>query len=530
MKTTKHLMIALHYVVLCFILVALPLHGQTSQVIYDNPEHTSGSLTLSASDCASGWWYYDWQITVPVNTPIRVTTQLYYETYLDAYTYTFSNYQTVFYGESPSTSSTTIITTTGSIYVYCEDWYGITPNSDVFIITFEVDSTIYSPAENLHVPGKLSVMTGLDVFGNTNIQGNTGISNKLAVGTNSYSDSKVYVYNSNKDNRAIYLYSNKSSTSSLYGLYSSATNNTGNVYGIYSTVSGVSGKKWSGYFNGGDVEINNANLRVSNDIILGTGNKQFIFHTQSSLPNNPPQLFIAPKISNTNDWDWSRQIILNHEGSLFITGGKLGVGTTQVPLDYKLAVAGKAITEGVVASKHDIDIGGTVSILNPAKTEPGQASTWSIFNMGGSYGNSLQFWAYDHIECGTEGALCTPRLVLMDSGNIGIGVSNPQHKLDVKGTIRATEVLIQSVDLFADFVFDNGYHLRPLTEVNSFIKNNKHLPDIPSAAEVKENGISLVEMQVKLLQKIEELTLYMIQQEDKIEELNAKIEQLEKGK
>ncbi|MCK9312319.1 MAG: hypothetical protein M0P26_08590, partial [Bacteroidales bacterium] len=98
-------------------------------------------------------------------------------------------------------------------------------------------------------------------------------------------------------------------------------------------------------------------------------------------------------------------------------------------------------------------------------------------------------------------------------GNVGIGYNDPQNKLDVNGTIRATEVKVVSVGQFADFVFDRDYRLPKLTEVHNYIQENGHLPDIPSATEVKENGMSLVDMQVKLLQKIEELTLYMIDQQ-----------------
>lgn len=95
-------------------------------------------------------------------------------------------------------------------------------------------------------------------------------------------------------------------------------------------------------------------------------------------------------------------------------------------------------------------------------------------------------------------------------GKIGIGTPKPQYELDVKGTIRSTAVKIESVENFADFVFDKDYNLRSLNEVDQFIQKNGHLPEIPSATEVKENGIDLVEMQVKLLQKVEELTLYVI--------------------
>jgi len=108
-------------------------------------------------------------------------------------------------------------------------------------------------------------------------------------------------------------------------------------------------------------------------------------------------------------------------------------------------------------------------------------------------------------------------------GNVGIGYNDPQNKLDVKGTIRATEVKVVSVGQFADFVFDKDYRLPKLAEVHNYIQENGHLPDIPSATEVKENGMSLVDMQVKLLQKIEELTLYMIDQQKEIEALKRQL-------
>jgi DNA repair ATPase RecN len=80
-------------------------------------------------------------------------------------------------------------------------------------------------------------------------------------------------------------------------------------------------------------------------------------------------------------------------------------------------------------------------------------------------------------------------------------------------------------------VFEKGYKLTSLEQVSSYVQKNKHLPDIPSAKEIEKNGVSLSEMQNKLLQKIEELTLYAIEQNKKIEHLeqqNAKLEQLEK--
>ena len=109
---------------------------------------------------------------------------------------------------------------------------------------------------------------------------------------------------------------------------------------------------------------------------------------------------------------------------------------------------------------------------------------------------------------------------------VGIGTISPQYKLDVVGTIRAQELIIETTG--ADFVFADDYRLRPLSEVEAFITENKHLPEIQSAQEMQENGVSVSELQTKLLQKIEELTLYLIQQEETIQELRQEVEQLKK--
>ena len=122
-------------------------------------------------------------------------------------------------------------------------------------------------------------------------------------------------------------------------------------------------------------------------------------------------------------------------------------------------------------------------------------------------------------------------------GDVGIGVSDPQYRLDVAGTvhsysiitdgtIRASEIIVTTTG--ADFVFAEDYQLRSLSEVKAFIEENKHLPEIKSAQEMQEEGVSISELQTQLLQKIEELTLYLIQQEQTIQELRQEVEQLKK--
>lgn len=99
----------------------------------------------------------------------------------------------------------------------------------------------------------------------------------------------------------------------------------------------------------------------------------------------------------------------------------------------------------------------------------------------------------------------------------------------VKGKVQAEEVNI-SLDGWADYVFKEGYKLRSLSELKSFIEENGHLPGIPKASVVEKNGLNLGEINAKLLEKIEELTLYVIYQEEQIQELLKLQSEVEKLK
>ncbi|MCZ8217573.1 MAG: hypothetical protein O9262_15115 [Cyclobacteriaceae bacterium] len=123
--------------------------------------------------------------------------------------------------------------------------------------------------------------------------------------------------------------------------------------------------------------------------------------------------------------------------------------------------------------------------------------------------------------------------LILDAARVGIGTNDPKNKLSVNGTVWATEVKVSLTD-GVDWVFEDDYDLRTLEEVEEFIKQNKHLPEIPSAEEFRKNDLNVAEMDNKLLQKIEELTLYMIdmnkrmgQLENENKELKAKVRHLE---
>ena len=129
---------------------------------------------------------------------------------------------------------------------------------------------------------------------------------------------------------------------------------------------------------------------------------------------------------------------------------------------------------------------------------------------------------YKGVAIGYEASIAVPvGTHLMVNGNVGIGTTSPDEKLTVDGKIHAREIIVDT-DI-ADFVFEDDYQLASLSEVEEFIEKEGHLPEIPCTAEVEENGVSLGEMNTKLLQKIEELTLYIIEQDKRIAELEKKV-------
>ncbi|MGS2765194.1 hypothetical protein [Sinomicrobium sp. M5D2P9] len=127
-------------------------------------------------------------------------------------------------------------------------------------------------------------------------------------------------------------------------------------------------------------------------------------------------------------------------------------------------------------------------------------------------------------------------MVIKAPGRVGIGTLNPDAELTVKGKIHTQEVKVDLAGAVApDYVFKEDYHLRSLEEVQAHIKEKGHLPGIPSAEEMEEEGVNLKEMNLKLLEKVEELTLYTLQQQTdlsrkdkRINDLESRLETLEK--
>ncbi|WP_374174324.1 hypothetical protein [Flavobacterium tructae] len=121
------------------------------------------------------------------------------------------------------------------------------------------------------------------------------------------------------------------------------------------------------------------------------------------------------------------------------------------------------------------------------------------------------------------------KMSILTNGNVGVGTLAPDSKLTVAGSIHAQEVKVTTrAGEVPDYVFANDYKLKSLEEVEDYIKQNSHLPEIPSAKEIEKNGLMLAEMNLSLLKKMEEMTLYMIEQNKRIKDLEKQIEEIKR--
>ncbi|WP_285060240.1 hypothetical protein [Pedobacter ginsengisoli] len=148
-------------------------------------------------------------------------------------------------------------------------------------------------------------------------------------------------------------------------------------------------------------------------------------------------------------------------------------------------------------------------------------STQSTGTYAGYVGLSEIFFVHNEAAKAYDGLM----VQYGSNGNVGIGTNSATEKLSVKGKIRAQEIKVEMAN-WADFVFAKDYILPTLQETEKHIKEKGHLPGIPSATEVENNGIELGDMNKKLLQKIEELTLYLIRLNKVVNEQSKEIQEL----
>ncbi|AXP80817.1 hypothetical protein CJ739_1731 [Mariniflexile rhizosphaerae] len=198
--------------------------------------------------------------------------------------------------------------------------------------------------------------------------------------------------------------------------------------------------------------------------------------------------------------------------------GNVGIGTTSPT--SKLEVSANSSTDAIALRLTNTGWSCNMSTSIEFKTGNQKSvptsKISSIMNGCGNAGDRLGFFVQDTSTNNPNNNPLVEKLSLLPNGNLGVGTTSPDAKLAVNGNIHTKEVKVDLIG-WSDFVFESNYNLPTLYEVETHIKEKGHLKDIPSAEEVVENGILLGHMNAKLLQKIEELTLYTIQQEKELQ-------------
>ncbi len=233
-------------------------------------------------------------------------------------------------------------------------------------------------------------------------------------------------------------------------------------------------------------EAGGQNLRVGNDAYLTDVDKS---HTLGIFSQSRPE----------------RGSVMLGNGGPVLSGadGKLGIGTPEPVASLELSSnLGNGNHTGLCLSDADLH-------------------RWFIgMKGGGSSEHDLLIGNFSKLNSGYD-----EFLVLKPAGQLGIGTKETYgYRLAVNGAIITEEVTVKVSENWPDYVFEPGYVPLPISELNAFIEKNRHLPGIPSKASLDDQGLRLGEMECLLLKKIEELTLYIIRQEDRIEELETRVD------
>ncbi|MDX2188025.1 MAG: tail fiber protein [Opitutaceae bacterium] len=174
------------------------------------------------------------------------------------------------------------------------------------------------------------------------------------------------------------------------------------------------------------------------------------------------------------------------------------------------------------AQGYNVGVSFYPTFLNSSDNGPRRAADIMAGFAGGAWGTQYLSLRVGNLQ--NENGDATPEVMrLTGAGNVGIGTSTPSHKLAVNGTIRARELIVDNTS-WPDYVFTR--ELQPLPVLEEKIKNEGKLPGIPSAASVLKEGVDVGQMQAKLLEKIEEITLYVIEQDKQIRQLQVENQKL----
>ena len=275
------------------------------------------------------------------------------------------------------------------------------------------------------------------------------------------------------------------------------------------------------------------------DLVVGESSlNSWILHAPG---NGRTELMIAEGENGTN-WNWLKPFVIKDGGSVGFPLGEALFATGNNGSNY-----GSILETGFDGGQDYLDLfvpGNNANTLIPKVRLKSDGSVGirygaALYTMESTYGTILKTgWdgGQDYVDfyvSGNNGNNATPKMRLKSDGRVGIGIepnySSP-YLLYVAEGIRTEKVKVDLSSNWADYVFAPDYDLMPLSEVATFIQANQHLPEVPSEAELAENGMDLAEMHKIQMQKIEELMLYTLEQQKEIEALKAEVEALKAEK
>lgn len=298
-------------------------------------------------------------------------------------------------------------------------------------------------------------------------------------------------------------------------------------------------------YRDGNVSIGSANSASKLDVrTAGTaGSDQYALYIQnpSSAAYAAVEMNLGSGSSSNSTIHAQRNNLTNGSSLMFMTSdasgtsqprmtlndfGKVGIGTLEPWANLDVRTAGTAASDQNALNIKNPSGNAYAAVTLTMGSGSNSFSTIQAQRVNLTNGSSLIFNTTDASE------VLQTRMVINEAGNIGIGTLQPgSFKLAVEGKIGAREIQVTLANPFPDYVFGSNYKLRSLSSLENYINENKHLPNVPSAAEVEKNGgIELGQMNTKLLEKVEELTLYIIEINKKVEKLEKENEALKKAK
>ncbi|MES2556821.1 MAG: hypothetical protein V4604_11765 [Bacteroidota bacterium] len=324
--------------------------------------------------------------------------------------------------------------------------------------------------------------------------GSTGYINlSSTLGSNNY---KIYSENTNNLNNGFANFVTNTVTGTQYGFRNDITLSgaTGSKYGFYNNVTSSSASPNYGIYNNLTGTNNSTRYGIYNKVTsTGTGTKYGIY-TQVTNPGTSEARFgIYSDALGTGAKAGYFLGDVETKGKMMITGNTQG----------RFVIASSILTTGAI---------GDQTLTITPNTTAGQ-DDWNT-------NNELKFYNNGLLEKST-----------VTASQKVLTVHRPDLTQDVfrvygNGVVWATEVNVALTSGFPDYVFESSYELMPLSEVRAYIQTNGHLPNVPTAAAVATDGINVGEMTKTLVEKVEELTLYLLQQDEKMKQQQAEIDAL----